>query len=375
MDPQNPIQIPDLDQCSSASLEDHLINLEANIAVLRTAQAELLSELDARQIVRLDGARNVIDWVAGRLDVSHNTATKLVDITRTIHTGPTPATSFDRQVATTRLARSGADTDTLERAKGLDIGGVHRMTVRHHHYDRTTETIDFHGRRLVMQPNLDESEYRIHGNIAGYEGRVVAKTLTQEADAYPRLPDGTREPLRARMADALFQVCLDHNDGQDSETGSATGGPMVTVFVDARQAAPSNGQQGVWIANGPRVGPAVLEQVLCEGTVEVTALTEDGTPLAIGTAATAIPPRLRRHIAHRDNDTCTIEGCQSRYRTQPHHIKPRSHDGTNHPDNLTLLCWYHHHIVIHRHGYQLAPDSPPQRRRFLRRGPISPRAG
>ena len=66
------------------------------------------------------------------------------------------------------------------------------------------------------------------------------------------------------------------------------------------------------------------------------------------------------------------DGCRSRYRLQPHHITPRSQGGTHHPSNLTTLCWYHHHVVIHRHGYQIDPTTPPQRRRFLKplhRGP------
>ncbi|HKX76888.1 MAG TPA: HNH endonuclease, partial [Acidimicrobiia bacterium] len=58
---------------------------------------------------------------------------------------------------------------------------------------------------------------------------------------------------------------------------------------------------------------------------------------------------------------------------QPHHLVPRSQGGSHHPSNLTLLCWFHHHIVIHGLGFRPDPDSPPQRRRFIRqphpRGP------
>ena len=49
-----------------------------------------------------------------------------------------------------------------------------------------------------------------------------------------------------------------------------------------------------------------------------------------------------------------------------HHITPRSQGGNHDSDNLTTLCWFHHHVVIHRNGYQIDPDSLPQRRRFLR---------
>jgi len=120
------------------------------------------------------------------------------------------------------------------------------------------------------------------------------------------------------------------------------------------------------IDTGPRVGPLTLEQILCDGAVEILTNAEDGQPLTLGPTTRTIPPKLRRFILHRDGGACTADGCQSRYRLQPHHIQPRSQGGSHHPDNLTTLCWYHHHVVIHRNGYRINPNSPPQRRRFLR---------
>jgi len=81
-------------------------------------------------------------------------------------------------------------------------------------------------------------------------------------------------------------------------------------------------------------------------------------------ATKAVPPAIHRFVAWRDGG-CTAEGCQSRYRLQPHHIIERSRGGSDDPENLTTMCWYHHHIVIHGLGYSIDPNSPPQRRRFL----------
>lgn len=138
-----------------------------------------------------------------------------------------------------------------------------------------------------------------------------------------------------------------------------------TVIVDATDAAQSNGESGAWIVSGPRVGPVTLERLLCESTVEVTAVTSDGVPLAIGNAQTAIAPRTRRWVLARDGGMCTAEGCSSTYRLQPHHIRERHRRGTNHPDNLSSLCWYHHHVVVHGRGFKIDPESQPRRRRFL----------
>ncbi len=60
-----------------------------------------------------------------------------------------------------------------------------------------------------------------------------------------------------------------------------------------------------------------------------------------------------------------IDSCRSSYRLQTHHVIPRRDGGDNTPTNLATLCWYHHHIAIHRKGHRIDPHTPPHRRRLL----------
>ena len=55
----------------------------------------------------------------------------------------------------------------------------------------------------------------------------------------------------------------------------------------------------------------------------------------------------------------------SRYRLQIHHITRWADGGRTDPQNLTTLCWFHHHVAIHGQGFTIDPHSPPQRRRLL----------
>ncbi len=138
----------------------------------------------------------------------------------------------------------------------------------------------------------------------------------------------------------------------------------MTVFVDLDQANGTGAELGAEVEYGPRVGPNTLTELLCGGSVQVIGLAE-GRPVVTSAAAKAIPPAVRRFVAHRDGG-CVIDGCTSRYRLQPHHIDHRAHGGSHHPDNLATLCWYHHHVAIHGQGFHIDPDSPPQRRRLIR---------
>ena len=112
------------------------------------------------------------------------------------------------------------------------------------------------------------------------------------------------------------------------------------------------------MAAGPKVGPLTLEEILCGGTVQV--ITNDcERPTWSSQATRAIPPAVRWFVLHRDGGACTADGCSSRYRLQPHHVRRRADGGDHDPANLTTLCWFHHHIVVHRMGYRIDPDTTP----------------
>ncbi len=340
-------------------LETHLSRIEHAIGRLRRIQAQLLREADRRQLPLADGARTLVDWVAARLDVTHSTARHLLTLT---HGVEADGLSFDRQVALNRLAQATGRPVDPEEWAGYDVAGIHRQVAHHRRITPTLERDAVRDRYVALQPNLDQSSWRMWGQLPGVDGAIVEQALMERGDRLPTPADGVRPTRGQRSADALVTMALDTLDHPDSESTGTH--PVVTVLCDARDAAASNGETGVTVVGGPRVGPRALQEVLCEGTVELVALTSDGVPLAVGSTVSSIPPRLRRFILARDGG-CTIDGCGSGSRLQPHHIHHRSHGGPHDPENLTTLCWWHHHRIIHGLGYTIDPTSPPHRRRLI----------
>ena len=339
-------------------IETRLVEIETTIGRLRAVQVELLGEIDGRQAPLADGCRTLAEWICSRLDVAPETGRLL---SRMVHSDAGAVTdelaggdvTFDRACELIRL--SSPTHGEIEGSRRFDIAGLRRLIAADRQVTPVCERDAFESRHLVMQPNLDESSWRLWGSFPGHEGAIVDQVLTDRADTFPTPPDGVGYTHSQRKADALVSVCTDHAGG---------GGPstVVSVFVDATPRS----TQGVRaeVAAGPRVGPATLEKLLCGGTVEVTAVTENGQPLGIGRRSAAIPPRLKRFVLWRDQG-CVIDGCTSRYRLQPHHIVPFSEGGATEVDNLATLCWFHHHVVVHGMGYHLDPGSSPHRRRFL----------
>jgi 5-methylcytosine-specific restriction endonuclease McrA len=383
----------DVRDWSTDRVERLAVDAEAEIARQRAIQVVALAELDRRQTASADGCRTLWEWTAGRLDVSSVTARALVRVARSGVDRPDlvealagGGVGFDRVAV---LAGSDLDLDGSFR---WDVGGLGRVVARR--TGTAAPPMRFCDRYLAIQPSLDLSRWKIWGQLTGDAGAIVDTVLSDRADSFPALPDGTRASVAVRRADALVTVCVDADSSDGS--GSSSREPSVTVFVDAttppatgEALSPTSGpptpqlplrgplpplrggqtrsealSPAAAVAAGPVIDSDTVAALACEGSSEVTGITSDGVPLAYGRRRRAIPARLRRYVLHRDGG-CVADGCDSRYRLQAHHIVPWSEGGRTDPDNLVTLCWFHHHVVVHRMGYRIDPDSPAFRRRFL----------
>ncbi len=329
---------------------------ESKVARSRAKQLQMILVADAMQLHTADGCRSLNEWVAGRLDVSRETASSLVRTAQRLKDTPETARqlnegdiTYDRAEATSRIPVERHDA-ALHR---FDIAGLRRIAARHRRMDKVDDATAHSSQHLTMQPNLDESMWHLWGKLDGYGGSVVNKILTEEADLMGPLPDGVLPGIGYRRAVALTKVCEDRNSGSSTT-------PLITVFVDS---------EGAEVEAGTAVGSEILDKIACTGSLEVVK-PDKGTPLSIGRRSKVISKKLKRFVMHRDG-SCTSDGCVSRYRLQPHHIIPWSEGGPTDPDNLATLCWFHHHVVIHGWGYRMDVSRGLQRVRFIRpeRGP------
>lgn len=349
-------------------IEQRYQGWEAVIAFARAEQMVLTRAADQQQLPLGDGCRSLNEWVSSRMDLAPETAAGVVRIARLSEEAPELEAAlndgritWDRAVAVAPLLGvSGTDFNELA---GLDIAGIRRHIARQRRITAHDERRAFTERYVSVQPNLDESLRRFHGQLSGLDGRIFEKALQERADEFRELPQAAASTSGQRQADALVAMAKDSLD-RSGEDAVDSGGSPVTVFVNLDAANGNGGQLGAEVEYGPRVGPATLDELLCSGSVQVIGLAA-GRPVVTSDAARATPSAVRRTVAWRDQG-CAIDSCQSRYRLQPHHIRERRHGGSHDPDNLATLCWYHHHVAIHGQGFRIDPDSPPQRRRLIR---------
>jgi hypothetical protein len=326
------------------ALEQYLIADELEIGRRRARQMSILGELDVRQTASGDGARSLSEWVSARMDVGPETAKSLVQTMRRLADRPdieerlaAGETTFDRVEALSRIP------DDVGLMQWADVAGVRHEAAKRVRITAESEFRTAGDRFLVIQPNLDESWFKLWGGLDGYSGGLVDKVLTETADRLPDLPDGSRPDLSWRKATALVETLI-------SDDPPST---QVTVFVDAHHAAETNGQTGVTLDAGVRVGRQGLQAVLCDAVTGVTARTSDGRYMDYGRTKRTAPPRLKRALLAEYGFRCAADGCHSRYRLQVHHKTPWMQGGHTDQDDLIVLCWYHHQVVVHERGFHI----------------------
>ena len=215
-------------------LEQRMLSNRAMRSALDADDLEILEEFDYRQVATGDGCRSLSEWAtAARLDTSPETAKTLVRTMRRTVDRPdlrdalaSGEISFDRMEA---LSRIPEEVGLLEH---LDVAGVRRQAAMRARITAENESRTASDQFLVLQPSLDQSWWKLWGGLDGATGALVDKTLTAAADDLPLLPDGTRGDSAWRKAIALAELCFSDD-------------PLpvqLTVFVDANQATPSNGQ-------------------------------------------------------------------------------------------------------------------------------------
>lgn len=334
--------LPGGDDWSVDAVEQILIESEREIARLRATQIAALQLIDHGQVATADGARTLSEWVARRLDIDLPSARSLVRTMRRTEMNlqlrealAEGKATFDRVEAASKVNDPGPDPLLSH----LDISGVYREAARQARINARTEEKSFLDQHLILQPSLDQSWWKIWGGLDGHAGAVVDKALTTLIEQFPKVDGLPTDPALLR-AIALTELCI------DEEPPPA----QVSIFIDTDTALPSNGQAGVYLEAGPRVGRAALEAILCDSVHEVTISTKDGTLMKYGRRSRSIPPALRKAVIRRDGNRCAIAGCNSRHRLQVHHIISWSEGGLTDPDNLITVCWHHHHVAIHRLG-------------------------
>ena len=360
-------------QCAKA--EAALVRGEAQISRARGEQLGWLKAMLWHHGPARYGYRNPVDLVVSRLDVRRNLARELVYLAQRLNDGTVTQirqgeVSYVRVLEETRLEEAGASAEEIARTRDLGLDEVRRVRQRYQRMTRADETRVFDSQYVAFQPSLDGTHVKMNGRLGPMEAEICRQGLDRRGERV--IPAGADRPdAGQRRALALTTLCQDELDREPTSPATTAEKvraarnrrePVLMIVANNSLAEMSGFEQGTAMLAGGRVGPGTVDLVGCVGRIE--AITVDGQDIVRHGSRSGIPPALRRAVLARDNG-CTIDACTSVYRLEVHHIVPRSKGGDNAPENLTTLCWWHHHVAVHRRGMPIDPQSPPRRRRLL----------
>jgi hypothetical protein len=131
---------------------------------------------------------------------------------------------------------------------------------------------------------------------------------------------------------------------------------QVMIHVDSDVLADRSRGGRADLDSGEGVSAESCRRLACDAPHVAVTRDKDGNILNIGRKARKISKPLWRALASRDR-TCRFPGCSRTRHLQAHHIEHWAKGGETNPENLIMVCHYHH-WAVHEGGVRVEGRPP-----------------
>lgn len=366
---------PTLGKVPDDELKQRICSLAGRLAAATHAWLVMIAEFDRRSAWSGSGITSCAHWLAWSCSLSPAAAREHVRVARVLTGLPLVSAAFaagtlsySKVRALTRVAAE-VDEATLLRLAAAESASQLERTVRGVRRATGTGLAQQQRRRARMYWD-EHGMLVISARLTAEEGAVLMAAVAaarSTADAPDAPTDRLREDREADRLDIDYRALSTADafvvmarTALNAEPADESGEDrhLVVLHVDADhlptpgETAPTEGLEVVRrIENGPGVDRATSERIGCDAMVAaVVENTVTGT-LAAGRRTRKIGAALRRALMVRDAG-CRFPGCHRRTHLEAHHIVHWYHGGPTDPDNLVLLCRFHH-MTLHEAGFRL----------------------
>jgi hypothetical protein len=163
--------------------------------------------------------------------------------------------------------------------------------------------------------------------------------------------------LGERRAAGLVGVCRYFLENH-KKLRHRLGRPHVIVATPVATLRDSSGTATARLGSGAIIDGATARGMACDASVSRLITGPASEPLDVGRATRSIPTAIARQLIVEDVH-CRWPGCESpAWTCEGHHVRfwEAPHFGETKLTNLTLMCWYHHHLLHKDDGWQLVLD-------------------
>jgi hypothetical protein len=131
---------------------------------------------------------------------------------------------------------------------------------------------------------------------------------------------------------------------------------QVMIHVDSDVLADRSHGGRADLDNGEGISAESCRRLACDAPHVAVTQDKGGNILNIGRKARKISKPLWRALASRDR-TCRFPGCSRTRHLQAHHIEHWAKGGETNPENLIMVCHYHH-WAVHEGGVRVEGRPP-----------------
>jgi hypothetical protein len=357
-------------------LVDAIAEESGQIAAAQCRMLLKLAEFDAREDAAFAwDCKSAAHWLSGRCGYDMAASWEMVRVARRLRSLPAITEAFGKGQlnyhavkALVRIPTPETEADMVEMARvatGSQLGRI-VSSYRRVLASYADAKAPFAGRELHWFFDA-EGFFCLKGRLPAEAGTVLRQALEAAAaqlraddaesstyDVADDQPPGrARIPAAANRADALVAMAESSlARGLQSRAGSDA--TQVIVHVSAETLAGTGEGEHCEIEDGAEIAPETARRLACDAAV--VGLVEDasGEVLSMGRKTRKVSPAMARALRCRDKG-CVFPGCGQTRFVQAHHITHWAHGGETSLENLTQLCWFHHHL-IHEGGFGLARD-------------------
>ncbi len=189
-------------------------------------------------------------------------------------------------------------------------------------------------------------------------GSELFTTALDAAHAQQTFEKGTS--LAERRAAGLVGICRFFLESHQT-LHHRLGRPHVIVTIPIETLQDPSGSRTATLPSGAIIDGATARQLACDAAISRIITGPASEPLDVGRTTRSIPAAIARQLIVEDRH-CRWPGCQSpAWSCEGHHVRfwEAPHYGDTKLTNLTLLCWFHHHLLHKDHRWRLLldPDS------------------
>jgi uncharacterized membrane protein YgcG len=385
----------------SAALAESMVAHQRAISEHHGAMVSEIAEFCAAEAFRGDGALSMAAWLSDRCQLSAASARTLVVTAEKLGELPVLSAALCAGRLTLDVLAPVAAVATPETDASLAEAALHWSVRQAQELARSARGMsDVEGAKKFIGRfvRFDDARCALWGQFSPDAYAAVKSTLVGRATRHdhPSAADVDYEPLEARLADALVEVCTERGrrdggsggggggssssggagdnsggsvgDGGDSDPEPGSGRPLfggaaaqIVVHADLsffQRGATDTGAEEEGSAAIEGVGPIsaeIVRRLACDASLTVSLEGPSGTILDQFPWKRSPSVAQRIEIARRDGG-CRFPGCGYGLITNVHHLRHWINGGPTVLSNLITLCPAHHSRV-HELGWKMSGDA------------------